>query len=218
MRSTFRFGFLLFAIFLLAITFSAQTRAFSGKGANPLSWFSNFLADSFMRSSVPAVTPTPVTFAPIEGVAFTGTVATFTSPDNSFSATIDWGDGTTTAGTVSGGSGSFSISGTHTYAEDGTYNVPVTIHDNTDSTNTPVTSTANVVEQTLSLTALGPFTIAEGSLFSQQVATFHDPSSPDPASFFGATINWGDGTTTTGTLTGSAGNYQISGSHIYADE
>src|SRR5256885_13963555 len=36
-----------------------------------------------------------------------------------FTATIDWGDGTTSAGSVSGSGGTFSVAGTHTYAANG---------------------------------------------------------------------------------------------------
>ncbi len=55
-------------------------------------------------------------------------------------------------------------------------------------------------------------------MFTGAVATVHDPGSTDPASAFTATIDWGDGTTTAGTVTGSNGNYTVSGSHTYADE
>ena len=36
-----------------------------------------------------------------------------------FTATINWGDGTTTAGTVIGSNGSFTVAGGHTYADEG---------------------------------------------------------------------------------------------------
>src|SRR4029077_16896298 len=51
-------------------------------------------------------------------------VATFSDSNNldtaaSFTASIDWGDGTTTAGTVSGATGSFTVTGgPHTYTGD----------------------------------------------------------------------------------------------------
>jgi hypothetical protein len=51
-------------------------------------------------------------------------VATFTDTDTitaaaDLAATINWGDGATTAGTVTGSNGSFSVSGTHTYTSPG---------------------------------------------------------------------------------------------------
>jgi hypothetical protein len=55
-------------------------------------------------------------------------------------------------------------------------------------------------------------------MWSGTVATFQDPGSTDPPSAYAATIDWGDGTTTAGTITGSNGNYTITGSHTYTDE
>jgi hypothetical protein len=171
-----------------------------------------------------SVQPAGVTFAPIEMLAFSGTVATFTSNDPTpqsafnYSAAIVWGDGTTTAGTVAAnGSGGFNVSGTHTYAEDGSLPVDVRIADAVDATNATATSKANVSEFSLSITGT-PLATTEGQAFSGTVATFRDPGSPDPASEFSASIDWGDGTTTAGTISGSAGNYTISGNHTYADE
>ncbi len=80
---------------------------------------------------------------------FNGTVATFTEavPDtvaSDYTATIDWGDGTsTTAGTVGASGGGFAVSGSHTYANGGTYTTSVTITDVQGATAT-ATSTANV--------------------------------------------------------------------------
>jgi virginiamycin B lyase len=65
------------------------------------------------------VTATNLTFTP--GAAFTGTLANVTDnfgadTASSLTATIDWGDGTVTAGTASGTSSPFILSGSHTYA------------------------------------------------------------------------------------------------------
>ncbi len=46
-----------------------------------------------------------------------------------FMATIDWGDGTSSNGTVSGSGGSYSVSGSHSYAADGPYTVRVHVAD-----------------------------------------------------------------------------------------
>jgi hypothetical protein len=63
-----------------------------------------------------------------------------------FAATIDWGDGTATAGSVSGSAGSFTVSGSHTYAAPGTDTVTVTLADDAPGTATATaTSTATVV-------------------------------------------------------------------------
>src|SRR5579884_1687761 len=42
---------------------------------------------------------------------------------------INWGDGTTSSGTVSGGNGAFTVTGSHTYADEGAYHLSVLIQD-----------------------------------------------------------------------------------------
>ena len=63
---------------------------------------------------------------------FDGPVASFTNSDltgvaASFTADVDWGDGTHSAGVVTGGSGAFSIAASHTYAEKGRFTVKTSI-------------------------------------------------------------------------------------------
>ena len=78
-----------------------------------------------------ATTGTPIT--PTAGQAFSATVATFSDPNTAraaseFKVNIDWGDGSSSSpGTVSGSSGSFSVSGSHSYSSYGTYTVSVQI-------------------------------------------------------------------------------------------
>jgi choice-of-anchor C domain-containing protein len=65
------------------------------------------------------------------GQAFTAPVATFTdsylaSPGN-FTASIAWGDTTTSTGNITVSGSTFTVSGTHTYAAHGTYAPSVTI-------------------------------------------------------------------------------------------
>ena len=80
---------------------------------------------------------TPITAT--EGTSFSGQVATFTEPDASapasqYTATINWGDSSSSAGTVTGPvGGPFAINGTHTYAEEGSYPVTVKITDDVNS-------------------------------------------------------------------------------------
>jgi hypothetical protein len=77
---------------------------------------------------------------PISPQSFGGTVANFTDANTTstmadFTATIDWGDGSpTTAGTVSGEGGSYSVSGSHTYGGTGFFTIKVHIVDDGGST------------------------------------------------------------------------------------
>jgi len=69
---------------------------------------------------------------------FKGTVAKFvdgtpTASKSDFSASITWGDGTKSAGTVSGPNGGpFTVSGSHTYKKVGSFKVLVSLSDNVD--------------------------------------------------------------------------------------
>ncbi|HEV3343343.1 MAG TPA: DUF4214 domain-containing protein [Pirellulales bacterium] len=172
------------------------------------------------RRELLSVTPTGATIAHVEAQSFTATVATFTATDaGPFTASINWGDGTTTTGTITANGGGFNVGGTHTYAEDGTEPVSVVIVDTANSTTATAASTANISEGSFVLSGAAPISTTEGvALTGLQVATFSDPGSPDPASAFAATINWGDGTTDTGTVSGSGGNFTVTGGHTYADE
>jgi hypothetical protein len=172
-----------------------------------------------------ALSGTGATIAPVEQTAFTGTVATFSNtgshpnPDpTDFTATIDWGDGTTDTGTVTGGGANLTVSGTHTYSEDGIYTTTVTLSDDGTSTvSASTTGTANVAEHSLQITPTTAST-TEGQLFNGTVAILTDPGSDEPPSDITATIDWGDGVTDTGTVSGTAGSFTITGSHTYADE
>src|SRR5262249_16725745 len=54
------------------------------------------------------------------------------------------------------------------------------------------------------------------TLTNFQVATFTHANGVEPASAFAATINWGDGSTSAGTITLSGGTYTVTGSHSYS--
>jgi uncharacterized repeat protein (TIGR01451 family) len=167
------------------------------------------------------ITAAGVSISATEGQLFTGTVATFTDPSTSsiatdYSATIDWGDGTSSLGTVSGSGGAFTVSGSHTYVEEGTFPVKVTITDVDNSSNTAVAnSTATVSDAALSASCAVVATSSQS--FTGLTATFNDAASPSGTlSDFSATINWGDTTSSAGTVSGpDGGPYFVSGNHTY---
>jgi hypothetical protein len=154
-----------------------------------------------------------------EGAVASGIVATFTDPDSSataseYSATIEWGDGASSSGTVSGGSGSFSVSGSHTYADEGSYPIKVVITD-VDNKANGATTTSTAMTGDAALSASG-VSATSPMAFNGTVASLTDANTGGSAADFTATIEWGDGASSTGTVSGSGGSYAISGSHTYA--
>jgi Bacterial Ig-like domain (group 1) len=153
-----------------------------------------------------------------EGAVASGTVATFTDPDLSataseYSASIEWGDGSSSAGTVSGSAGSFSVEGSHTYADEGSYPMKVVITDVDNESNSATTSpTAKIGDAALSASGVSA---TSPMAFSGTVAQFTDENTGGSAADFTATIEWGDGTSSTGTVSGGKGSYSVSGSHTY---
>jgi hypothetical protein len=154
-----------------------------------------------------------------EGIAFTAPVATFTDSDgdpaSNFTAVINWGDNQSSAGTITAnGNGSFTVSGTHTYANEGTYPITVAIGD-TDGASANTSSTATVADAPLSAAAVN-ISATEDTAFSGSVATFTYGNLNAAATVFTAVINWGDGTSSAGSISGSNGSFSVTGSHTYA--
>ena len=164
---------------------------------------------------------TGTTLIGTEGTAISGaTVATFTDANpnatvGDFTATINWGDGTSTAGTIVAQSGGFAVDGTHTYADEGKYKLTTTIKDVGGST-TSATSTATVADADV-LTGQGTKLRghANEALTNVVVANFEDSYKGNVASDFTATINWGDGVTTSGVITDVDGAITVAGTHTY---
>src|SRR5207302_8193588 len=80
-------------------------------------------------------------------------VATFThangvEPGASFTATVAWGDGTSSSGQVRQESdGSYTVTGSHTYGDERTYPITVSVSDAFSSTT--ITTTATILEELL---------------------------------------------------------------------
>jgi beta-galactosidase GanA len=70
------------------------------------------------------------------GQAVNGSLATVSVPPDAlgtaFAATIDWGDGTSSAGTVTGSGASYTVTGRHIYAHPGRHVITVTLSDQVD--------------------------------------------------------------------------------------
>ena len=139
---------------------------FDGDGKADLAFVNNAfdLVDVLLNSP----SAHPVNISATEGVGTTVQVATFFDYDNtktasSFTATINWGDGSApTAGVITANaSGGFNVSGTHTFAASGTLNVDVEVADSngnfarTRSTATVIAATVTTVSSSVNPSDLG---------------------------------------------------------------
>ena len=121
-------------------------------------------------------------------------------------ADANGGPGTPSSGTIAGG---------HTYADDGAYNVTVTVHDDNGGIGTATFSVTVANKNPVIAVPNGNQSISEGDTVSfSNLATFTDagfdnPANPNPAAppnitdplheSFTYDVNWGDGT---GAVTG----------------
>ena len=152
------------------------------------------------------------------------TVATFVDPAGAepladYSATINWGDGSSSNGSLSKQSnGTFVVSGNHTYSVPGNYAVSVTLnHDSAPSV--IVADHANVADPPLTMTASAPLSSVENTRTDFTLATFTDPT-PDGLGKYLATVNWGDGTSSNATVSHGAtpNTFVVTASHKFVEE
>jgi uncharacterized repeat protein (TIGR01451 family) len=145
-------------------------------------------------------------------------------------AILNYKSATTTQGTfsASGGAVTFSLGtvasgGTVTASvtaqavEDGSTSDTVSVSSSSpdpNSTNNSASATTSFAEPAVSVS--GSISTRSRTLTNFQVATFTHASAVEPAIAFTATINWGDGTTSAGTITLSGTTYTVRGSHTYS--
>jgi hypothetical protein len=175
------------------------------------------------RAGATVITAAPIDFGAAEQSVFQDGVASFTDSNPAatpadFTATIDWGDGTpVTAGTFGLSEDTFVVVGQHTYADEGVYNATVTISDVAPGTGTATVNPVGTISEADVLSGTPKMLSAmPGISFSGTVATFSDSLTSAVASDFSATIDWGDGTSSAGTVTGGGGAFEVSGTHTYA--
>lgn len=174
-----------------------------------------------------AIKTEPAYISAAPGAAFTNTtVATFVDTDalartTHYAASINWGDGSTpTTGTIIRNPTSplptaFAVTGTHTYANPGTYPLVVDI----------ASGQGNRVQlRGLAVITNGPLrafgrkvTTTAAKLKNGIVATFKDDAPVSPV-LYSAKISWGDGTHSDGVVRkGPAGDFQVLGTHTFPD-
>src|SRR5262249_28627060 len=169
-----------------------------------------------------------------EGLPFTGNVAVFIDMNpngtaSDFTATINWGNGDSSAGTIVANGSSFLVTAVdpvshkgYAFPEEGSFSYSVTVKDVGGSQFTAF-QTATVADAPLTATGL-TLGVAPNPIiftfppFSGQVATFTDADPNGTLTDYSATINWGDGVKTPGTITMSSttpGLFLVNGTHLY---
>jgi hypothetical protein len=184
------------------------------------------------------LTPEDRTASATEGMSFNGVVGSFTDADpnglpSEYVATIDWSDGSPpTPGIISSDGAGFDVSGSHTYAEEGTYIAKVSImsafltgEPSSDAGEAPVVAHGTFTVADAPLTALGSFKFhVTGGVNKKNLdlAKFTDTDPAGVAADYTIIVNWGDNTSNTsndGTNTVQiigTGPFAVIGSHTYA--
>jgi hypothetical protein len=154
-----------------------------------------------------------------EGIAFSGVVASFTDTDpngsiGQYTASVSWGDGSaSTFGAIAQPGSGFVVNGTHTYPEEGSYTITVTIRDQ-GSSQASATSTATVAVVAPTGNITGPTSSVPGQPRTFTFAAT-DPSPIDQVAGFNYAINWGDGSPVQ-TVSRAPGNGSgVAVDHIY---
>lgn len=163
---------------------------------------------------------------PVVGATFSGAVATFTDTNplvqaSEFTATVNWGDGTTTPATVTQPMGQpFQVSASHVYAHVGSFPVTVAIQHLAATPDVMGASASTMTSATVSdatLTGAGNIvTAVAGVPFTGTVATFADRNPFAKATDFTATIAWGNEATTPGAVAAAPGGFAVTGSHTFS--
>ena len=200
-----------------------QTVLFSGYAncnASPLS----YVADTWQggTASSPPLLVSGSNVSPIaEGYAYsplgTGSFSGGVAP---YTASINWGDGTTSSGNISvNPNGGYYVSAPKAYLEEGLYATQITVTDAAGASATAQGS-MNVTDAYLAPTGIN-FTTRKKTTFNGPVATFTDADPNGVLADYTATVNWGDGTTIACPGTACAisaqpsGAFQVQASHQY---
>jgi hypothetical protein len=156
-----------------------------------------------------------------EGTAFSGRVANVVTPIvgpqvTTLTAAIFWGDGTTSPGRVTNLNGTYVVRGTHTYADEGGYTTVIAVRDAQGNTGSGKGSASVAEADTFTAPISDPRPATVGVPVTGQIALFTDNGYPanTPADL-SATINWGDGSSSAGTVSGGSGSFAVSGTHTY---
>ncbi len=124
------------------------------------------------------------------------------SDGDSFTVAINWGDGTSSVGTQS--------SATHIYTSTGTFTVTITATDSRGASTSRNCGTIIVTSSTNNPPVISSCS-APSSISVGSTATISYSISDPENDAFTVTVNWGDGSTTTGTQSSASHTYSSTG-------
>jgi virginiamycin B lyase len=210
-----------------------------GSGANTPAGASATIAKTAASSAAANVNPvlseqvaaTSALLHPGSGGTIAGNLGTLTGVTSTVAkladlhGTINWGDGTTSAATfVKGAKGRILVRGNHKYSQTGGYSINVsaeqTLYTNGKASALyplalpAIAETATVVNARPITTGGVAISATAGQPFSGAVASFALSAHAVPSTQ-AATIFWGDGSHSAGTIDVSGNELTVSGSHTY---
>lgn len=160
---------------------------------------------------VPPAVTRPNNQGDVEGMPQSFDLGSFSDPDGGpWTVSVAWGDNMSTVFQTSSPG---SLTGSHTYAEEVTRTVSVTVTDNADQQSDSTSFQVSVTDPAVVAAGGATLTTTYGDEVggaSMSLATFSDPGGAEPnsgdsgalASHYTATIDWGDGSPTeTGAIT-----------------
>jgi hypothetical protein len=160
-----------------------------------------------------------------EGQAFSAVLGGYVNLDQPSRAAggntvqIDWGDGTSSAGSVVLVSpGHFNVTGTHTYQEEGNYTATFAVTAAGSTSSVQASTGVHVTDAPLTMLAMTPpsVVLTGQPLNAYPLATFSDTDPFHALGDFSAQISWGDGAVTAGAIQDNGnGTYSVLGSHVY---
>jgi hypothetical protein len=150
--------------------------------------------------------------------SFNETLANFTGTLSldQYTATIDWGDGTTTAGAITqDDSGAFHISGSHDYADAGEYYASVEIDASDGSSDWGGATLIADANPMLVTTPVDLYSNTSTDASSQYLGSIYDIN-PGSEGDYTVTVDWGDGVTSNGSVQQSwDGGFDLYADHAY---
>jgi PKD repeat protein len=167
-----------------------------------------------------ALTPVGTTVSMTEGTFLSGAVGSFNDAagreaPSAYDVVVDWGDSHQSGALLQpNANGGYDIIGDHTYAEEGTYNITATVQDDGGS-HTTVVSTATVADAPPSAVAFALSGTTGVPINNQLLAVFADAAPPEPVGNYSASVDWGDSSVDTGTISPLGTLFLVNDSHTY---